>query len=73
MIYELRVYQALPGQNGKVARPGLGTCFLHLEKARHPRDGFWTTLVGESSATNCLHPPVGSRWPISTHARGQHL
>src|SRR5258707_12171624 len=49
MIYELRVYQALPGQMAK-----LQTRFRDLlppiwKKHGIHAIGFWTTLVGESS------------------------
>ena len=49
MIYELRVYQALPGQMAKLQARFRDQLPPIWEKHGIHAIGFWTTLVGESS------------------------
>ena len=49
MIYELRVYQPVPGQMPKLLARFRDKVLPIWGKARHPSYRFWTTLVGESS------------------------
>jgi len=58
MIYELRVYQAVPGQMAKL-QTRLGTSSSHLEKARHPCDRLLDDSCRGIQQPSDLHPPVG--------------
>ena len=49
MIYELRVYQPIPGQMGKLQARFRDHTVRIWEKHGIRPIGFWTTLIGESS------------------------
>jgi NIPSNAP len=58
MIYELRVYQPVPGQMAKLLAR-FGDQLLPIWEKHGIRPiGFWTTLVGESS-NEVTYTPVG--------------
>ena len=60
MIYELRVYQPVPGQMPKLLARFRDKLLPIWERHGIRPIGFWTTLVGESSnELTYLHTPVG--------------
>ena len=49
MIYELRVYDSVPGRLQALLSRFEKTTLKILELHGIPQDGYWTTLVGESN------------------------
>ena len=71
MIYELRVYQPVPGQMPKLIARFRDKLLPIWERHGIRPIGFWTTLVGESSneLPTCSH---GSRLQIARRG-GRHF
>ena len=55
MIYELRTYQVVPGENEKPERPICNITVPLFEKHGMKVIGFWETAIGEATTTELIY------------------
>ena len=55
MLYELRMYECMPGRLPDVLKNFDTIILKQFEKHGNKQAGFWTTVIGESSQTMYYH------------------